>query len=101
VDIQKAAEHVKWRLLWFRLSSSVHSTMSRALGREAHLGSAVAAHSANKETESLLRLFESPAFNEWIAVSYLWRTKSEVSIATATRCAGALLASRCNTRPPG
>lgn len=30
-------------------------------------------------TDLLLRFFHSEFFDEWIAVSYLWRTRAEVS----------------------
>ena len=30
------------------------------------------------KTDLLLRFFDSEFFDEWIAISYLWRTKAEV-----------------------
>lgn len=34
------------------------------------------------KTDLLLRFFDSEFFDEWIAVSYLWRTKAEVRSVT-------------------
>jgi hypothetical protein len=35
------------------------------------------------KTDLLLRFFDSEFFDEWIAVSYLWRTKAEVRSVTS------------------
>ena len=46
---------------------------------EAALAAAAAEHCLAKgRTDLLLRFFDSEFFDEWIAVSYLWRTKAEV-----------------------
>jgi hypothetical protein len=47
---------------------------------EAALAAAAAAEHclAKGKTDLLLRFFDSEFFDEWIAVSYLWRTKAEV-----------------------
>jgi hypothetical protein len=61
---------------------------------EAALAAAAAAEHclAKGKTDLLLRFFDSEFFDEWIAVSYLWRTKAEV------RSFFALAAARVHTR---
>ena len=59
---------------------------------EAALAAAAAEQCLAKgKTDLLLRFFDSEFFDEWIAVSYLWRTKAEArnartALATLMSC---------------
>ena len=50
---------------------------SAKLGREAAALAAAEHLVTGGKTDLLLRFFDSEFFDEWIAVSYLWRTKAE------------------------
>ena len=69
-----------------RALAGTAATGSAKRAQDAALAAAAAEHLVKGgKTDLLLRFFDSEFFDEWIAVSYLWRTKAEVRKPPAAR----------------
>jgi len=78
--VRTAMQHVQ-----AQLARQHEATAPSAVGTHDEALRTSSGHTMTGKTDLLLRLFDSDFFDEWIAVSYLWRSKTEVLRARAPR----------------